>query len=102
MTEVRHASSEQKSIIAEAKSETESHLSENETESGSVGSQESDELEDSERLANNIQVFDEVRRKDTSFMAFMKTKLFEIYLVTQIMSLNPLKDLMSLQNAGQF
>ena len=36
MTEVRHATSEQKSIIAEAQSETENHLSENETESGSV------------------------------------------------------------------
>ena len=43
-----------------------------------------------------------VRRKDTSLMAFMKTKPFEIYLVTWKMSLNSLKDSMSLQNAGQF
>ena len=43
-----------------------------------------------------------VRRKDTSFMAFMKAKPFEIYLVTGTMSLNSLKDSMSFQNAGQF
>ena len=35
-------------------------------------------------------------------MAFMKTKPFEIYLVTPTMSLNSLKDSMSLQNAGNF
>ena len=43
-----------------------------------------------------------VRRKDISFMAFMKTKLFEIYLVTWTMSLNSLKDSMSLQMLGNF
>ena len=43
-----------------------------------------------------------VMRKDTSFMAFMKTKPFKIYFVTWTMNLNSLKDSMSLQNAGQF
>ena len=48
-----------KSITAEAQSETETHLSVNETESGS-GCKEPDELEDLESPANDI--FDESGR----------------------------------------
>ena len=55
---------------------------------------ESDESEDFERLANDI--FDE---SEDQFHGFMKTKPFEIYLMTRTMSLNSLKDSMSLQNA---
>ena len=56
---------------------------------------ESDELEDFKRLANDI--FDE---SEDQFHGFYEP--FEIYLMTRTMSLNSLKDSMSLQNAGNF
>ena len=75
-------------------------MSENETESGFTSSQESDELEDLERLANNI--FDKSEKEGYQFHGFYEDQTVRDILGDWTMSLKSLKDSMSLQNAGQF